>query len=107
LAGTMAMGPTSGSGLVRGVIIAILGTALAGCAPKELPDWAVVGPVQSAAVVRTQAPRPVERQDRGPPPHAISTAPEAELLPFTPAWQAREDAHDRRLRRSMRICGNC
>ena len=91
------------------MIIAIFGLALAGCAPKDLPDWAVVGPVAGAAVVRTQAPRTVERRtyDRAPPPHVISTAPEPELLPFTPAWQAREDAHDRRLRRSMRICGNC
>jgi len=83
--------------------------ALAGCAPKDLPDWAVVRPVEGAAVVRTNAVRTVERpaRDRGPPPSAASTAPEPELLPFTPAWQAREDAHDRRLRRSMHICGNC
>lgn len=33
--------------------------------------------------------------------------PEDEVLPFTPAWQAREDAYDNKLRRSMRICGNC
>lgn len=94
---------------MRSVIVIILGLALAGCAPKELPDWAVIGPVKGAAVVRTNAPRTVERwaPDRGPPSHAASTAPEAELLPFTPAWQAREDAHDRRLRRSMHICGNC
>ncbi|MGB9366085.1 MAG: hypothetical protein WCE79_08735 [Xanthobacteraceae bacterium] len=83
--------------------------ALAGCAPKELPDWAVVRPVAGAVGVRTTAPRAVERQapDRRSPSNAMSTAPEAELLPFTPAWQAREDAHDRRLRRSMHICGNC
>ena len=94
---------------MRSVIIAILGVALAGCAPKDLPDWAVVGPVDGATGARAKAPRTVERQapDRGPPSHAASTAPEPEILPFTPAWQAREDAHDRRLRRSMHICGNC
>jgi len=93
---------------VRIVTIAILGAALAGCAPKDLPDWAVVRPVQGAGE-RAQPARAVERPmyDRGPPARATSTQPEEEILPFTPAWQAREDAHDRQLRRSMHICGNC
>jgi hypothetical protein len=86
-----------------------MGMALAGCAPKPLPDWAVVRSVEGAPVVRTNAVRTVERppRDRSRPLSAASTTPEPELLPFTPAWQAREDAHDRRLRRSMHICGNC
>jgi hypothetical protein len=86
-----------------------LGIALAGCAPKDLPDWAVIRPVEGAAFVRTQPQQTVQRQlpDQGPAPYSISTAPEPEILPFTPEWQAREDAHDRRLRRSMNICGKC
>jgi hypothetical protein len=31
----------------------------------------------------------------------------AEVLPFTPEWQAREDEFDKRLRRTMNICRGC
>lgn len=33
--------------------------------------------------------------------------PLADVTPFTPEWQAREDAADERLRRSMKICQGC
>lgn len=103
------LGPTSGSGFVRSVIIAILGVALTGCAPKELPDWAASGPVERVAFERGKAARAAERYrpDRGPPGHPPLPSPDMEILPFTPEWQAREDEFDKRLRRSMHICGNC
>ena len=93
---------------MRIVIIAIAAAALVGCAPKDLPDWAVSGPVAGGPVLAPLV-RTVERQrpDRGPSSRAAPATPEAEILPFTPEWQAREDAHDRRLRRSMNICRNC
>jgi len=94
---------------VRRVIIALLGLPLAACAPKPLPDWSVSRTVPRVAAVRVQ-PVPAlwpEGRDRGPPSHVTPTKPEAELLPFTPEWQAREDEFDKRLRRTMNICRNC
>jgi len=93
---------------VRRVIIALLGLPLAACAPKPLPDWAV-SRAPGARAVRVQSMptlRP-EGRDRGPPSHATSVLPPAELLPFTPEWQAREEEFDNRLRRTMNICRNC
>jgi len=57
------------------------------------------GPVRPARIV--------ERPDRGPPSHVAPAQPQGELLPFTPEWQAREDAFDNRLRRTMNICRGC
>jgi hypothetical protein len=90
------------------VIITLLGLLAAGCSPKELPDWAVAGGVAPVAA-RIKAERMVEPQavDRGPPPHVTPTKQQAELLPFTPEWQAREDDFDKRLRRTMDICRGC
>jgi hypothetical protein len=31
----------------------------------------------------------------------------AEVKPFSPEWQARENAFDEKLRRRMNICGSC
>jgi hypothetical protein len=78
----------------------------AGCSPKELPDWAAT---PASAYTRAKAARMVEPQavDRGPPPHVTPTKQQAELLPFTPEWQAREDDFDKRLRRTMDICRGC
>jgi hypothetical protein len=88
------------------VIITLLGLLGAGCSPKELPDWAVT---PASAPARANAARMVEPQarDRGPPPHVTPTMPQADLLPFTPAWQAREEEFDKRLRRTMDICRGC
>jgi len=97
--------PTCGSDNVRVSIIALLGVPLVGCSPKPLPDWAVnrqAAPVESARITTTrQAP------DRGPPVPVTPTNPQTELLPFTPEWQAREDAFDQQLRRTMNICRGC
>ena len=45
--------------------------------------------------------------NRSPIPLTAARYPEADLLPFTPEWQAREDALDERLRRTMNICRGC
>ena len=89
---------------MRIAIIALLGVPLAGCSPKPLPDWAVnrqATPVESAriAVARRTPDRPAAR--------VAPTGPQTELLPFTPEWQAREDAFDQQLRRTMNICRGC
>jgi len=86
-----------------------LAVGLAGCAPKPLPDWAVSRPVVGATLVPSTAVRVPQRaaRDRGPPTHVTPTKSQAELLPFTPEWQAREDEFDRRLRRTMNICRSC
>jgi len=94
---------------VRITIIALSGLALAGCSPKPLPDWAVARRVGPLAVTRVEGARTMARAgpDRGPPPHITPTKPQTELLPFTPEWQAREDAFDNQLRRTMNICRGC
>jgi hypothetical protein len=92
---------------VRIAIIALLVAALAGCAPKPLPDWALQRPGSAA---RAQLARDLARpaRDRGPPPSvAPLDRPRDDLLPFTPEWQAREQAFDERLRRTMNICRGC
>jgi hypothetical protein len=90
------------------VIIALLGALLTGCAPKPLPDWVVAREVERTPQ-RINAARIVVRDapDRGPPSHVMFTQPQADVLPFTPEWQAREDAFDQRLRRTMNICRGC
>jgi len=92
---------------VRVAIIALLFGLLTGCGPRPLPDWAVARQVAPGAHGPLRAPPVAERPDRGPPAHAAPAQPEAELLPFTPEWQAREDAFDNRLRRTMNICRGC
>lgn len=92
---------------MRSVLIALLSLQLAACGPKPLPDWAVTR--QAPQVVRVNPAPMWDRAgpDRGPPPHVTPTKSQAELLPFTPEWQAREDEFDKRLRRTMNICRNC
>jgi hypothetical protein len=92
---------------VRVAIIAVLCGLLACCGPRPLPDWVVTRQVAPVAHVPARAARIVERPDRGPPSHVTPAQSQAELLPFTPEWQAREDAFDNRLRRTMNICRGC
>ncbi|TMJ04559.1 MAG: hypothetical protein E6G97_06295 [Alphaproteobacteria bacterium] len=82
---------------------------LAGCGPKPLPEWAMSGQVERVTIARSKTARIIETglTDRGPPPSRTSIQPQAELLPFTPEWQAREEAFDNRLRRTMNICRGC
>jgi hypothetical protein len=58
---------------------------------------------------RIKAARIVARdtRDHGPPAHVTFNQPTTDVLPFTPEWQAREDAFDKRLRRTMNICRGC
>jgi len=93
---------------VRVTIIALLGVLLAGCAPKPLPDWALARHGEPGAA-RLKAAPGIERRwaDRGPPSHVTFTPPQADVLPFTPEWQTREEAFDNRLRRTMNICRRC
>ena len=110
----MVLGPTSGSGRVRIAIIALLGFLLAGCGPKPLPEWAMRPQVEAVAPARVarlkRAQDAAWRTPRRTAPRSQVTGPgtpEADLLPFTPEWQAREDAFDERLRRTMNICRGC
>ena len=105
---TISLGPTAGSGHVRIATITLLGVLLIGCAPKPLPDWVVARQVERT-LPRVKAARIVVREapDRGPPSHVTFTQSATEVLPFTPEWQAREDAFDQRLRRTMNICRGC
>ncbi len=109
-------------------------TNLAGTAP--LPEWAMSPQSEfseeSRLPRRTAAPQkstqtanrrvqPTGRVTVGVPtlvrpaglPKGGETARHAEaghgsdVVAFSPAWQAREDAADEKLRRSMRICGGC
>jgi hypothetical protein len=110
---------------VRIAVVAALGLPLAGCfsltlPPKELPEWAM-NPQSAEA---TPAPSGTKAARRGTPKRtpdqtaAVSyvtgkkrtqstQATPADVKPFSAEWQAREDAADNRLRRSMSICGNC
>jgi hypothetical protein len=103
---------------VRIAVVAALGLPLAGCfgvtlPPKELPEWAinpqaaeaVSSPRRSKAARRlteqTATVSYVEREQ------STRAARPSDVKPFSPEWQAREDAADGRLRRSMSICGGC
>jgi hypothetical protein len=110
---------------VRIAIVAALGLPLAGCfsltlPPKELPEWAMNPQSAEAA----PAPSGTKTARRGTPkrtPDQTATvsyvagekgaqstqATPADVKPFSAEWQAREDAADNRLRRSMSICGDC
>jgi hypothetical protein len=114
---------------MRGIRIAVvvaLGLPVAGCfsvtlPPKELPEWAM-NPQAAEAV---SAPRPTKAARRVKPkgtPDQTATVSyvtgdtreqstratrPADVKPFSAEWQAREDAADNRLRRSMSICGGC
>jgi len=96
------------------VVVMALSLPLAGCfsamlPPKELPEWAM-----SPSPQRTEAPAPA----RVKTVHRIRAAPDrtadisfvrpmADVKPFSPEWQARENAFDEKLRRRMNICGSC
>jgi hypothetical protein len=92
---------------------------LAGCfgvtlPPKELPAWAMSRQVEptytrqqktSGRAHAKRAPGHAVAVSSAGAPYAAPIA--AEPLPFSSAWQAREEAFDRELRRSMNICRWC
>jgi hypothetical protein len=105
---------------MRLVLIAAFGLPLAGCIgvtlpPKPLPEWAMSPQVEAAAPVRVRVARhvPVQRApDRTAAvsyvtPSSAQPAQQAEVMPFSPEWHAREEAFDSKLRRSMNICRGC
>jgi hypothetical protein len=105
--------------------------------PKPLPEWAMSPHQQEASATQARPrqraiaqhqPRQVDVADSGGTvvgnptnvrparlaKRVTRTAPEraraaqpADVTAFTPEWQAREDAAEARLRRSMRICSGC
>jgi hypothetical protein len=105
---------------MRGVrigIVALLGLPLAGCfgvalPPKPLPDWAMNPQSETAASARTKPARNAAVR-RAPDRTASASymaptnASTPDVKPFSPEWQAREDAFDNKLRRTMNICRGC
>ena len=103
--------------------------------PKSLPEWAM-NPQQQEAVATPAKPRRAVAQPSLPQVHVAdssgavvgvptnvrpaglakrvtrtpASAPAAEpadVTAFSPEWQARENAADEKLRRSMNICRGC
>jgi hypothetical protein len=97
---------------MRVFAIALLSLPLAGCfgltmPPPPLPDWAMRPQGEWTIAARPKTVRRVPAH-RGPGQAVRSpTGAQADVLPFSAAWQAREDALDARLRRSMNICTGC
>lgn len=100
---------------MRIVAIALLSLPLAGCfginmPPPPLPDWAMSPEAKSAVPTRAMV---VRRLRRAPAETAKfsnvipTSARQDDVLPFSAAWQAREDALDARMRRTMDICRGC
>jgi len=105
------------------VTVVALGLPLGGCfnllPPKPLPDWAMNPQAQTneAAPAREKTARVArERARRSVEVGALTSDSTREasgysatdtLKPYTPEWQAREDAADARLRRQMNICNGC
>jgi hypothetical protein len=92
--------------------IALLSVPLAGCfgvtlPPKELPDWAMNPQSEMAAPARTKPTRRVRHQTASVSYGAPTNGPPSEVMPFSAEWQAREDAFDNKLRRTMNICRGC
>jgi hypothetical protein len=104
-------------GLDRIGCVVTLGLPLAGCLgvtlpPKPLPDWAMSP--QSEAVVsarpsptRSLATRRAPERTANVSYVAPANARSPEVTPFSAEWQAREDAFDNKLRRTMNICRGC
>jgi len=101
---------------MRILVLALLCLPLAGCfgltwPPPPLPDWAMqpqanaVTPVHGRVADRMPSRRAHKAGDTSPT--RSKTKPDDDILPFTPEWQAREDAFDAQLRRSMNICRGC
>ena len=122
---------------MRVLVAFALCVPLGGCfsmtGPKALPEWAMNPQQQEAsapqakprrAIVQRE-PREVEVADRtgavgvptnerpaglakdGARPARASAAQPRDVTAFSAEWQAREDAADEKLRRSMNICRGC
>ena len=103
--------------VMRIAVIALLGLPLAGCfgvtlPPKELPAWAMSPQAEAVVPTRVRTARSVPTQRAANRTASISSvAPRntqsADVKPFSPEWQVREDAFDNKLRRTMNICRAC
>lgn len=100
----------------RLLVVMATSVPLAGCMtlpPKPLPDWAMsprAAPVrtsQSKAAAPNTVARRVPEYTGSVLYTAPTGAPEHDVLPFSPEWQAREDAFENKLRRTMSICRGC
>lgn len=111
---------------VRVAFVGVLALPLAGCfsvmlPPKELPEWAM-NPQASNVAPEPANPRAARRAKQKGQPDQTANASYArdhmrgqsaqgsrtpDVKPFSAEWQAREDAADNKLRRTMSICGNC
>ena len=99
---------------MRIAVIALFGLPLAGCfgvtlPPKQLPEWAMTrqaeAPAQRPGMRRVATRRASARTE-----NISNVAPafaNSEVVPFSAEWQAREDAFDNKLRRTMSICRAC
>ena len=112
-------------GIHRIVAAFALSAPLAGCygvtTPKPLPEWAMyhAPPAVERVVVRRPTTPQTVYVPQGAPTQTVSVAarprdaaapppaPLAAMTPFTPEWQAHEDALEERLRRRMQICRGC
>jgi len=103
--------------VMRVAVVALFGLPLAGCfgvtlPPKPLPDWAMNPQSEVAASARIKPARAVATR-RAPERTANASydaptnAASSDVTPFSAEWQAREDAFDNKLRRTMNICRGC
>ena len=112
----MPLEPTSGSSM-RILVLALLGLPLAGCfgvtwPPPELPDWAMHPQAEASRPAGAAPRRMAARSTPGEAGVASrmstpGTRVDDDILPFSTEWQAREDALDAHLRRTMNICRGC
>lgn len=106
--------------ILRLASAAMLPLPLAGCfgvtlPPKPLPDWAMQQQSEAVPPARVRVARRLPIQRTPDQTAAVSyVAPsgarpgqQAEVMPFSPEWHAREEAFDTKLRRSMNICRGC
>ena len=100
---------------MRIAVLLLLCLPLAGCfgvtwPPPPLPDWAMSPHAEPAAPTRARVARRVTSQSAPGQTSSNSKAVptrEGDVLPFSAAWQAREEALDKQLRRTMDICRGC
>ena len=121
---------------MRVLVALALCVPLGGCfsltGPKPLPEWAMNPQQQEASAPRAK-PRAIAQRKAQPvdvadstgtvgvspnyvrpaglakdgTPARASAAPAREPTAYSAEWQAREDAADEKLRRSMHICNGC
>lgn len=107
---------------MRVTMLALLCLPLAGCfgvtwPPPPLPDWAMhpqarmhrqAEPARPTGVAAARMPSRREPGEAGVASRTLpNTRGDDDVLPFSAQWQAREEALDKELRRTMNICRGC